>query len=342
MKALVFTRHGGPEVLAYTDVPDPVPGPGEVVVRVDACALNHLDLWVRKGLPGLALPLPHVGGADVAGTVESLGPDVSVELSAPVVLQPGLSCGRCRECLSGRDNFCRTYQILGEHRWGGLAEKVVVPAQNLLPRPKALSATQAAAFPLTMLTAWQMLVGRAHVVPGETVLVLGAGAGVSTAAIQIAKLHGARVIAASTSDEKLARARTLGADEAVNVRSSDLVSEVRRLTGKRGADIVFEHIGQALWAQAILACARGGRLVTCGATSGHDATTDLRHVFFRQISILGSTMGSKGDLWDLLPHVAAGRLVPVVDQVLPLAEGRRAHELLEAGGQFGKIVLTTA
>jgi NADPH:quinone reductase-like Zn-dependent oxidoreductase len=341
VKAIVFRRHGGPDVLELTDLPDPTPGPGEVVVRVEACALNHLDLWVRGGLPGLKLPLPHVGGSDVAGVVEAVGPGVTGAAPGdPVVLQPGVSCGRCRECLAGRDNFCRDYQILGEHRFGGCAEKVVVPAANLLPRPPGMPPAEAAAFPLTMLTAWQMLVSRARVQPGETVLVLGAGAGVATAGVQIAKLFGARVIAASTSDEKLARARQLGADDVINVTTQDLVGQVRALTGKRGADVVFEHVGKALWDKAILACARGGRLVTCGATSGFDAATDLRHVFFRQISILGSTMGSKGDLWQILDHVRAGKLRPVVDRVLPLAEARQAHEILESGGQFGKVVLT--
>jgi NADPH:quinone reductase-like Zn-dependent oxidoreductase len=329
MRAVVIREHGGTDKLLFEDLPTPVAKPGEVLVRVEAVALNHLDLWVRKGQAGGRTRLPHILGSDIAGTADG----------KPVVVNPGVSCGHCRECLLGRDNLCREYAILGEHVNGGYAEWLAVPAANVLPRPANLSAAEAAAFPLTFLTAWQMLVHKARVMPGETVLVLGASSGVGVAAIQIAKLFGAHVIASSSSDDKLARARALGADDAINVPPDQLAGAVKQMTGKRGVDVVIEHVGKATWSASILATARGGRIVTCGATSGFDAVTDLRHIFFRQIAILGSTMGSKGDLWDILPHVTSGKLKPVVDRVLPFSRVREAHELLENKKQFGKIVL---
>ena len=334
MKAILLHDHGDTSKLVPGEIPTPTPGPGEVLVRVEAVALNHLDIWVRQGIPGLKLRYPHILGSDMAGEVVSDG--------AKVIVNPGVSCLRCRECLSGRDNFCRDYRILGEHIAGGYAEYVCVPAANLVPRPAGFSATEAAAFPLTMLTAWQMLVTRAQVQAGETVLVVAAGSGVGTAAVQIAKLLGARVIATSTSDAKLARVRALGADETINTQTSDLVEAVKHLTGKRGVEVVVEHVGKAMWDKLILATARGGRIVTCGATTGYDAVTDLRHIFYRQISILGSTMGPKGALFALVDHLKAGRLKPVVDRVLPFARAGDAHRLLEDRSQFGKIVLQVA
>ncbi len=341
MKAITLRQHGGPEVLRLEELPDPVPGPGEVRVRVAACALNRLDVWVRNGLPHLKLAYPFILGSDVAGTVDGVGPGVrNAKDGDEVVLSPGTSCGTCRECLSGRDNLCRGYGILGETRDGGYADFVVVPAQNLLPAPKGLSPALRAAVPLTFLTAWQMLVEKARVQPGEVVLIHAAGSGVGSAAIQIARLHGAEVIATASGDHKLEKARALGAQH--TVRSGDgVLDEVKRVTGKRGVDVVFEHTGAATWTQSILACARGGRIVTCGATSGFDARTDLRHVFFRQIQILGSTMGSKGSLFTILDHVAAGRLQPVLDRTFPLAEAAAAHRRLEDRAQFGKLVLQT-
>jgi NADPH:quinone reductase-like Zn-dependent oxidoreductase len=340
MKAMALRAHGGPEVLALEELPEPVPGPGQVRVRVGAVAMNHLDLWVRNGLPHLKLAYPFLLGADVAGTIDALGDGTSgVAVGDEVVVNPGWSCGRCRECLSGRDNLCRSYQLMGEDRSGGYAEKIVVPQQNLVPKPRSLSMAEAAAIPTTFLTAWQMLTRKAPVRPGDDVLVMAAGSGVGVAAVQIAKLHGARVIATASTDDKLARARQLGADETINHKSQDLVAEVKRLTGKRGVDIVFEHVGAEVWPKLILAAARGGRIVTCGATSGWDARTDLRHVFFRQLEILGSTMGPKGDLFPIVDHVGAGRLAPVVDRTLPLADAQAAHRLLESRAHFGKIVL---
>jgi NADPH:quinone reductase-like Zn-dependent oxidoreductase len=342
VKAITIRAHGGPEVLTLEELPEPTPGPGEVRVKVAAVALNHVDLWVRRGLPHLHHAYPFVLGSDVAGTVEALGPGVrDVEVGSEVIVNPVFSCMRCVECLSGRDNLCRYFSLLGEDRPGGYAEKIVVPVSNIVPRPAGLDAVMAAAVPVTFMTAWQMLTRKAPVKPGDDVLVMAAGSGVGSAAVQIAKLHGARVIATSSSDEKLAKARALGADDVINHRTQDLVAEVKRLTGKRGVDIVFEHVGAEVWPKLILSVRKGGAIVTCGATSGWDARTDLRHVFFRQLQILGSTMSPKGDLFAIVSHVAAGRLRPIIDRVMPLAQAQEAHRLLEDRAQFGKIVLTT-
>jgi NADPH:quinone reductase-like Zn-dependent oxidoreductase len=346
MRAALFSRHGGPEVLEIADVPVPTPGPGEVQVKVTATALNHIDVWMRRGLPALALALPHVSGGDVCGTVSALGAGVArgpgVAEGERVVLNPGLSCGRCVACLGGRDNFCPDYRMLGEQTWGGQAEYVVVPAANLVPVPRAtvaLADTDLAAVPIAFITAWQMLVDRAQLRQGETVLVLAAGSGVGSAAIQIAKLWGARVIATASTDEKLAAARALGADEVINHARAELVAEVKRLTGRRGADVVVEHVGAATFPKSVVACARGGRIVTCGATDGYEPVLNLRHVFWRQLSILGSTLASKARLFEVVALMGAGRLRPVVDRVLPLEDVATGHRLIEARAVFGKIVL---
>jgi NADPH:quinone reductase-like Zn-dependent oxidoreductase len=309
------------------EIPDPVAPPGHVVVRVRATALNHLDVWTREGLPGLSLEWPHILGADVAGELDG----------ERVLVSPGLSCGVCERCLSGRDNLCRQYRILGEHVRGAHAEKVVVPRANLLPFPAGLSFEEAAAIPLVFLTAWQMIARKGRVRPGETVLVWAAGSGVGSAALQVAKLHGATVIATAGTAAKLARAKALGADHAV--LHTDVATAVKEITKKRGVDVVVEHVGAATWETSLRALAWGGRLVTCGATSGWDAKTDLRHVFYRQLDILGSTMGSKADLFEVVRHVEAKRLRPVVDRVLPLERAADGHRALEARETFGKIVL---
>jgi NADPH:quinone reductase-like Zn-dependent oxidoreductase len=347
MRAALFRRHGGPEVMEVGEVPAPVPGPGEVAVRVTAAALNHIDLWLRGGLPALPVPLPHVAGADACGVVAALGAGVAPRPGAApgdrVLVNPGLSCGRCPACLDGRDNFCPDYRMLGEQTWGAQAELVVVPAQNLVPAPRdrvPLDDAALAAIPTVFLTAWQMLVDRAQIRQGETVLVLAAGSGVGSAAIQIAKLYGARVLATASTEAKRAAARALGADEAIDPEA--LVPEIKRLTGRRGADIVVEHVGAATFPQAVIACAKGGRIVTCGATAGFEPVLNLRHVFWRQLSILGSTMASKSRLFALLDLFAAGRLRPVVDRVLPLEEVAAAHRLLESRATFGKLVLVMA
>jgi NADPH:quinone reductase-like Zn-dependent oxidoreductase len=340
MKAILFDRHGGPNVLRYTDVPEPEPRPGEVLVRVQACALNHLDLWVRGGLPGVPIPLPHIPGSDVAGAVEKTGPGVStVKPGQKVLLAPGVTCGKCAACLAGRDNYCPQFTNLGYLIDGGCAQFVRCPEVNCFPYPENLSFEQAAAVPLVFQTAWHMLLTRAQLQPGETVLVLGAGSGVGSAGVQIAKFLGCRVIATAGSDAKLGKAKELGADDFINHKTQKIRDEVRRLTTKRGVDVVFEHVGTATWDDSFASLTRGGRLVTCGSTTGFDAKIDLRFLFSRQLSILGSYMGNKSEFATVLRLVAAGKLKPVLDRSFPLAECRLAHEYLESGNQFGKVVL---
>jgi NADPH:quinone reductase-like Zn-dependent oxidoreductase len=343
MRAATYRQHGGPEVLEIADVPTPTPGPHEVQVRVTATALNHIDVWMRRGLPALHLKLPHVSGGDVCGVVSALGQGVTgVAEGERVVLNPGMSCGHCPACLGGRDQFCPDFRMLGEQTWGGQAEYVVVPQANLVPVPRekvALSDEQIAAVPIAFITAWQMLVDRAQIRQGETVLVLAAGSGVGSAAIQIAKLWGARVITTASTDEKLAAARALGADESINHTKTEIVAEVKRLTGRRGADIVVEHVGASTFPKSIVAAAKGGRIVTCGATDGFEPVLNLRHVFWRQLSILGSTLASKERLFQVMDLMGAGRLKPVVHAVLPLEQIAEGHRLIESRAAFGKIVL---
>jgi NADPH:quinone reductase-like Zn-dependent oxidoreductase len=339
MNAMVLREHGGPDVLRLEQLAVPEPGPGEVRVRIRAVALNHLDLWVRRGGPAFKLDYPHRLGSDIAGTIDAVGPGVDDKVGAKVVVQPGLSCGRCAACLGGHDNLCRFYRILGENAQGGYAEYIVVPRVNIAPYPERLDFAHAAAGLLSYLTAWQMVVHKARVAPGDVVLVQGGGSGVGIAALQIAKLHGARVIATAGGPEKVARAKALGADSVVDYNAADFVAECRAATGKRGVDAVIEHVGGEVFAASVRAVRNGGRIVTCGATAGFHPAIDLRHIFFRQIEVLGSTMGSKADLLAVLDHVAAGRLEPVVHDVMPLARAADAHRLLEARGAFGKVVL---
>lgn len=340
MKAVIFKQHGGPEVLEYAEAPDPTIKANEVLVEVRACALNHLDVWARGGLPGIEIPLPHILGNDIAGVVREVGSLVSwVRTGDEVMLHPGVACGHCAECLAGRDNLCSDYDILGYRRDGGYAQLVAAPAANVIPKPQRLSWEEAAALPLVTVTAWHMLVTRANVQPGEDVLVHAAGSGVGSIGIQVAKLRGARVIATASSDEKLAKAKDLGADEVVNYTSDDWPKEVKRLTNKKGVDVVFEHTGAVTWPGSIASLKSNGRLVTCGATSGFAAQTDLRQVFYKHLTILGSFMGSKSELLEAMKFIGSGRIRAVVDQTLPLAEARRAHELMEDRAQFGKLVL---
>jgi len=342
MRAVVIREHGGPGVLRLEETADPVPGAGEVLVRVKACALNHLDVWTRKGQVGRPVPFPHILGNDIAGEVAALGSVLDgISVGQRVMLSPGTSCGRCRACLGGEDNFCRRYRVLGSQLPGGYAELVSCPAANVIPLPDGIPFEEAAAFPLVFLTAWHMLVTRARLRRGEDVLVWGAGSGVGMAATQIAKVFGARVVATAGSDAKLERARELGADLTVNHGTGDVVAEVRRFTGKKGADVVVEHPGEATWERSLLSLAHGGRLVTCGATTGPRGVTELRHLFAKQLSLLGSYMGSKAELIDVAQLFFAGRLRAVVHAVLPLADARRAHEMMEASEHFGKIVLAT-
>jgi len=340
MKAAVIHEHGGPEVLRYEDLPDPVVAPGEALVRVRACALNHLDIWTRRGLPGRVIPFPHVLGNDVAGEIAELGSEVEeVSIGQRVMLSPGTSCGRCRACLAGEDSVCRRYRVLGAQRHGGYAELVRCPLANLIPLPDGIAFESAAAFPLVFLTAWRMLVTRARVRPAEDVLVWAAGSGVGMAAIQVAKHWGTRVIATAGTAAKLELARSLGADAVIDHHAGDVLAEVRRLTNKKGVEVVVEHVGQATWERSIQALAHQGRLVTCGATSGPNAATELRYLFSKQLTVMGSYMGSKAELLDAAQLFFTGKLKPAVHAVLPLAEARRAHEMMEASEHFGKIVL---
>jgi NADPH:quinone reductase-like Zn-dependent oxidoreductase len=340
VKAAIFKQHGGPEVLEYAEVPDPQIRANEVLVEVKACALNHLDIFVRRGMPGIQIPLPHILGNDIAGVVREVGELVTwVKPGDEVMVHPGVSCGHCEACLNGQDNLCREYDIIGYRRDGGYAELVAVPGVNIIPKPPLLSWEEAAALPLVTVTAWHMLVTRANVQAGEDVLVHAAGSGVGSIAIQIAKLRGARVLTTASSDEKLAKARELGADATINYTQADWPKEVRRLTDRKGVDVVVEHTGAATWPGSISSLKNNGRLVTCGATSGYDAHTDLRQVFYRHLTLLGSFMGSKAELLEALKFVREGKIRAVVDRVLPLSEARQAHELIEDRAQFGKIVL---
>jgi NADPH:quinone reductase-like Zn-dependent oxidoreductase len=336
MKAVRFHQHGGADVLRYEDAPDPRARSGEIVVRVRACALNHLDLWNRRGV--VRLPLPHISGADVAGEIaESSDSDLAV--GHRVLLQPGLSCGRCEACLAARDNMCSKYDVLGSQSDGGYAEFVRVPVQNVVPIPDAIGFVEAAAFPLTFLTTWHMLLTRAALQAGDDVLVLGAGSGVGQAAIQIAVLHGARVFATAGTEEKLARAREIGAYEVINHHTQDVPAEIKRFTNNRGVDVVIEHVGEATWERSLKCMARGARLVTCGATTGYRANIDLRFLFARQYSLMGSYMGAKTELLRAARFFFSGQLRPVVDRTFPLAEAVAAQSYLERGEQFGKVVL---
>jgi NADPH:quinone reductase-like Zn-dependent oxidoreductase len=341
MKAIVIHEHGDPSVLQYIEVPEPHIRAGEVLVRVHACALNHLDLWVRRGLPGVPIPLPHIPGSDVAGEVVKIADGVTtVRAGQKVLLAPGVTCGKCPACLSGNDNRCREYTNLGYMIDGGCAEFVRCPEVNCMPYPENLDWVHAAAVPLVFQTAWHMLVNRAQLQPGEDVLVLAAGSGVGSAALQVAKFFGARVIATAGSDEKLKKAKELGADELINHSVMPIGKEVRRLTNNRGVDIVFEHVGAATWEHSVKSLAPGGRLVTCGATTGYDVKLDMRFLFTRQLSILGSYMGTKTELRTVLKLVEQGRLKPILDKVWPLQDAGLAHEYLEKNRQFGKVVLT--
>jgi len=343
MQALFFAEHGGPARLEYGPLPDPRPRAGHVAVAVRAAALNHLDLFVLAGLPGVPPALPHVGGADGAGVVAAVGDGVAGWREGDeVVFNPGLWCGECEHCRRGEESMCLRYGILGEHAWGTFAELVEVPAAALSRRPAGLGWAEAAAFPLVFLTAWRMLVTRARVAAGETVLIHGVGGGLAQAALAIARRLGARTIVTSASDEKLERARELGADHGVNYRNVDVVREVRNLTGKRGVDVVVESTGAATWMASLRSAGKGGRIVTCGATTGPNPAEEIRLVFWNQLSILGSTMGSRREWEAMVEAVGSWGLRPVVDTVLPLARGREAYERLASGAQFGKIVLEVA
>jgi NADPH:quinone reductase-like Zn-dependent oxidoreductase len=338
MKAVRIHQFGGPEVLTHEDVPDPQPRKDQVLVRVRACALNHLDIWVRKGLPGVKLP--HILGSDIAGEIVEVGEyTIGFNAGQRALLAPMHFCGRCAKCVAGLQNQCREFTVLGNAVDGGDCELIAVPAANVIPIPHHLDFNQAASVPLVFLTAWHMLVGRAAVRPGQTVLVLGASSGVGIAAIQIAKLFHCRVITTAGDDSKLEKARALGADFGINHYQQRISEEVRKITNKEGVDIVLEHVGAATWDESFKSLKPGGALVTCGATTGPNVGIDLRFLFSRQLTLLGSYMGTMGELHEVLSHVFSGRLKPVVDRAFPLKELRAAHEYLEKSAMFGKIVV---
>ena len=340
MKAVRFHEHGGPEVLKYEDAPDPKIQANEVLVKVKACALNHLDIWLRVGVRKWQLPMPHIVGSDVSGEVAETGSLVSrVKTGDRVLLCPGLSCGQCESCFKGLDSACRSYTLLGVMVDGGYAEYVKVPEMNVVPIPGDLSFDEAAAVPLVFITAWHMLFTRAGLKPGEDVLVIGAGSGVGSAAIQVAKLVNARVIATAGTDAKLEKAKALGADEVINHSKQSIAEEVQRLTAKRGVDVVFEHVGPAVWDDCFQSLATYGRLVTCGATTGAEAKFDIRDLYGRQRTILGSFMGGKGELMDALKFIADRKLKAVIDSALPLKDAAAAQKKMESRDFFGKILL---
>ncbi len=341
MRGWGIRKHGGPEVLESFTLAKPSPGPGQVRVAVKAVALNHLDLWVRKGGPAFRhLQYPHCLGSDITGVVDAIGEGVvDIAIGQKTVIQPGISCGMCSACLSGHDNLCRNYKILGENTQGGCAEYIIVPQQNIAPYPERLDFTYAAAAGLTFMTAWQMLVHKARIAPGKIVLIHGAASGVGVAALQIAKLFRATVIATASSQKKLDFAKSQGATHCINYREQRWDKQIETVIGKRCIDIVFEHVGGETFSNSLTVLANGGCLVTCGATAGATPQVDLRHVFFRQLQILGSTMGSKADLLTTLDHVAKGDFEPVVHQILPIANIVEAHKILESRQAIGKVVL---
>jgi NADPH:quinone reductase-like Zn-dependent oxidoreductase len=343
VRALTISEHGDLDRLQYrTDLPVPEPGPGEVRVRVHSAALNHLDVWVLRGLPGVTIRAPWVMGADGAGVIDRYGGPAPAGAPAegePVLINPGISDRTCEFCRRGEHSMCIRFGLLGEHHPGTFADYVVVPVTNVRRVPAGVPHDQAAAFTLVTLTAWRMVVTRAAVQPDETVLIWGIGGGVALAALAIAKLRGARVWVTSSDDSKLSRARELGADETFNHSKVDVAKEIRARTGKRGADVVLDNVGPATWKQSLGALARGGRLVISGGTSGPMVETDVRKLFWNQWTILGSTMGNDAELDAVVAELAAGRLLPPIDSVFPLEEGRQALKRLQQAEQFGKIVL---
>jgi NADPH:quinone reductase-like Zn-dependent oxidoreductase len=339
MKAVRIHQFGGPEVLTYEDIADPKPRKDRVLVRVRACALNHLDIFVRKGLPGVNLP--HIMGSDIAGEIAEVGEYITdLKVGQRVLIAPMHFCNRCAKCVAGLQNQCRQFTVIGNAVDGGNCDLIAVPAVNVIPIPDQLDFKEAASVPLVFVTAWHMLTGRAQIRPGQTVLVLGANSGVGIAAIQIAKMFHTRVITTAGDDRKMERARELGADFVIHHYQQKISEEVRKITNFEGVDIVVEHVGKATWDESVRSLKSGGTLVTCGATTGPKIDLDLRFLFSRQLSLLGSYMGTMSELHEVLSHVFAGRLKPVIDHTFPLQEIRTAHEYLEKSEMFGKVVLT--
>jgi NADPH:quinone reductase-like Zn-dependent oxidoreductase len=341
MKAVVFNEHGGPQVLQHKDVEDPRPGRGEVLIEVKATSINHIDIFLRRGMPGIHVKMPKIVGSDASGIVREAGPDVSgLSAGERVTINPGISCGRCEFCAAGFGSQCVSYGMVGENTDGAYAQLLVVPAHIVLPIPDWISFEEAAAAPLVFLTAWSMMVSKGNIRPGEDILILGAGAGVGTAAIQIAKMTGCRVFAAASTHDKLERARRLGADFLINYKAEEFDKKIRDLTHKRGVDVVVDYVGADTWVRSLRAARRGGRVLTCGATTGFAPQTDLRQIFFRQVQVIGSTMGSHREFLDVMRCVFSGQLKPIIDHVLPLTEAAHGHQMIEDRRVFGKIVLT--
>jgi NADPH:quinone reductase-like Zn-dependent oxidoreductase len=340
MKAIFYERHGGPDVLRFADRPAPGVGPGTVRIDVHAASLNHIDLFLRRGLPGITIPLPHIPGCDAAGIVAEVGEGVdSVRVGDRVLVNPTVSCGKCEFCLRGDASMCLDYHLIGETVDGTCCEQIVVPAENVIVFPASMSFEEAASIPMVFVTAWRMLVTRARLRAGEDILILGAAAGVGIACIQIAKVAGARVFAAAGGAEKLALCRELGADVLIDYSKEDFARRIREETGKRGVDVVVDYVGKDTWAKSLRSLARGGRLVTCGATTGYNPEEDLRHIFFRQLEVIGSTMGSRNELVAPLKLIADGRMRPVVGAVFDLKDTAAAHVAMEERRALGKIVI---
>ncbi len=350
MKAWVIEKHGGPEVLVHKEIPTPTPAPGEVRVKVEALSLNHMDLWVRQGVPGHHFPLPLIPGCDITGVIDQFGPGseeqlkpIGVLLHSPVLINPILSCGMCSACSNGNDATCTQFGLLGETQNGGCAEFVVVPARNIVLRPKNLSAGDAACIPVTFVTAWSMLFRKARVLPGELVLIHAGGSGVSVAAIQMAKLLGAVVITTVGHENKISKAKALGADFVIDYKKTSFREEVKKIAatfGKKGVDVILDHIGGENFMESLKCLAWGGRLVSCGATSDSKIQMDLKPLFFKNISILGTTMGGRGDLLRVLELFSQKKLKAVVDSTFEIAQYPKAVEKLDSRQFFGKIVLT--
>jgi len=354
VKAVVFDQHGGIEVLKLQNVAEPTPGPNEVLVHVRASACNFNDIWARRGLPGMKIIMPHISGSDIAGEIVALGSEVeagagsggfsnlNLKVGDEVVVHCGISCRVCDACTNGQEYFCKQFKIWGFQTGpndGGHAEYVKVPAVNVLPKPKQLSWEEAASMPLVLVTVWRMLVTRARIRPGDFVLVLGAAGGLGVMAVQICKLFGAHAIAVGANEEKLDLAKSLGADFFINRKTQEIPAEVKKITGGRGVDIAFEHVGEATWQQSIMSLKWGGTLVTCGATTGFIGATDIRYLWNKQMNFLGSHLGSKAELLDAMRFVETGQIKPVISHVLPLAEIGQAQQIMENSDVTGKIVL---
>ncbi|HEU4364278.1 MAG TPA: zinc-binding dehydrogenase [Candidatus Krumholzibacteria bacterium] len=340
MKAVYFERHGGAEVLQCGERPAPPIRPGTVRIAVHAASLNHVDLFIRRGFPGLKIELPHIPGCDAAGVVSEIAPGVgSVRVGDRVLMDPSIACGQCEFCLRGDASLCVSYQLIGEMTSGTMCEEIVVPAANAIPIPDTMTFVEAASLPLVFVTAWRMLVTRGRLRAGEDVLILGAAAGVGIACIQIAKVAGARVFAAASSAEKLDVCRSLGADVLIDTSREDFARRIREETGRRGVDVVVDYVGRDTWVNSLKSLARGGRLVTCGATTGYNPEEDLRHVFYRQLEIIGSTMGSRNELMAALKLVFAGRMKPVVGAVHDMKDIAAAHAAMEERRAIGKIAI---